>query len=321
MKAGRRAVLSLSSWFCVPEQGMKDFEILNRASAFLVRSRSWKKQQEEGAGIRGPRVHVLTASHVVAPWRWPKYYPEDWLQQVNERHTAYTLELRHDDGVFATQNELRPVSYHHAKRDLAVLHLEDEEDALEVMNELGVDVLTLTPPGDDMVLREGDALEFHGHNISAHDFSASEDTRKPLPSTSKGFVQGRTQHQIFAQTDPVLSQGMCGGPVLVKRNGQSLCAGLIEGIVPADHAIKTIQSLAVFVETPDLQGFLDDVEQGRIEPLVGGDAILVVSSDKDESKMDLQKIVSNDDDDSSKQVPSTSNFSSSPSSSSSKRRP
>jgi hypothetical protein len=28
--------LSFSSWFCVPEQGMKDMEILNRASAVVV---------------------------------------------------------------------------------------------------------------------------------------------------------------------------------------------------------------------------------------------------------------------------------------------
>jgi hypothetical protein len=31
--------LSFSSWFCVPDQGMKDFEILCRASAFLIKAK------------------------------------------------------------------------------------------------------------------------------------------------------------------------------------------------------------------------------------------------------------------------------------------
>ena len=35
----RKLALSVSSWFCVPEQGMKEFEVLSRASAFLVKSR------------------------------------------------------------------------------------------------------------------------------------------------------------------------------------------------------------------------------------------------------------------------------------------
>ena len=29
---------SLSAWFCVPEQGMDGFEIMSRASAFLVKA-------------------------------------------------------------------------------------------------------------------------------------------------------------------------------------------------------------------------------------------------------------------------------------------
>jgi len=35
----RRVALSFSSWFCIPDQGMNDFEILSRASAFIVKAR------------------------------------------------------------------------------------------------------------------------------------------------------------------------------------------------------------------------------------------------------------------------------------------
>jgi hypothetical protein len=33
-----------------------------------------------------PKVHVLTASHVVSPFLWLDYYPHDWLTQVQQEH-------------------------------------------------------------------------------------------------------------------------------------------------------------------------------------------------------------------------------------------
>ena len=65
---------------------MKDLEILNRASAFIV-----KTKDREFA--KKCKYHVITASHVAAPWRWPKYYPDEWIQFINESHTHYTMEL------------------------------------------------------------------------------------------------------------------------------------------------------------------------------------------------------------------------------------
>ena len=309
---------------------MKDFEILNRASGFLVYSgRGQGNRQKDtsktsnstssdssaggngSASARGgkgfspyplPKVHLLTASHVVAPWRWPKYYPEDWLQHVNEKHTTYTAELRHEDGVFATQCELRPVSYHHKTRDLALLHFENEDEVIELLESVGLDILELSPPPPASPrLLEGESLEFHGHHIRGTDLASASppnqveavsDLRKSVPNTSKGVVKGRSERQIFAQTFPVLTQGMCGGPVIFRKNTGSLqCVGLVEGIVPADHAVAALQSLAVFVETQELHEFIEAVEDGVIEPLVGGHSIAVVSQDKDESKMNLQSLV------------------------------
>ena len=134
---------------------MKEFEILSRASAFLVKSRFDGKGPAANhkfpqghmkpligtAGATGekgvrkfvPKYHLVTASHVVAPWMWPKYYPDEWLQYVNQSHTHYTVELRNEEGVFVTQSECHPVSYHHRTRDLAVLHLEDEVGTFKML--------------------------------------------------------------------------------------------------------------------------------------------------------------------------------------------
>lgn len=81
----------------------------------------------------GRKYHFVTVSHTVAPWRWPNYYPLEWVQCVNEKHTHYTIELRADDGVFLTQLELLPRSYHHPSRDLCVLHIDDEQKVFDML--------------------------------------------------------------------------------------------------------------------------------------------------------------------------------------------
>ena len=109
-----RAAFTISSWFCVPGE-MNDFDILSRASGFLINASDPSKF--------GRKYHFVTASHTVAPWRWPKYYPQDWIKSIDESNTYYTLEYRSQDGIFITQIPFLCRSYHHMTRDLAVLHL------------------------------------------------------------------------------------------------------------------------------------------------------------------------------------------------------
>ena len=87
-----------------------------------------------------PKYHVLTCSHVVAPWKWPKLYPDEWLRHVNEKHTHYTIEMRYDHGVFINQGDLHPKVYHHSSRDLAAMHIEMEDDIVELY--MGLDLET-----------------------------------------------------------------------------------------------------------------------------------------------------------------------------------
>lgn len=75
---------------------------------------------------------MVTCSHVVAPWRWPKLYPDDYLKHVNEKHTHYTIEMRHENGVFVHQADLHPRIYHHPTRDLAVMYMDCEDDTTEL---------------------------------------------------------------------------------------------------------------------------------------------------------------------------------------------
>jgi hypothetical protein len=78
------------------------------------------------------KYHLLTVSHAAAPFRWPKLYPDEWLQSVSEKNIICTMEPRHADGLFVAQRHLLPHVYLHPTRDLAVLHFEDEEKTLSM---------------------------------------------------------------------------------------------------------------------------------------------------------------------------------------------
>lgn len=125
--------LALSVYFKQPDLGMKDYEILSRASAFLLavdplpasgngdgdgpydhlakneRDRTLKMHKQAHkytpAGYPGdprtlqelgwleyaprevrPTVHCVCSSHVLSPYLWKDYYPQDWLNKVRQEH-------------------------------------------------------------------------------------------------------------------------------------------------------------------------------------------------------------------------------------------
>ena len=240
---------------------MMEFEILSRASAFFVKSRTSNFSN---------RFHLVTASHVIAPWRFPKYYPDEWLQFVNQSHTRHTIEIRDESGFLTAESQLFSHSYHHATRDLAVLHLDDENEALEMFEAEGVE-------SQDLLKRElveGEELKFHGHDVQippafgadgGSDASGSaEDSRQPTPQRIKGIFFSKTAHQFFARTNPILSYGMCGGPVTAndrntltaggvsKTSVTSSVCGMLEGIVPLESTNENIRGLASFVDSPNI---------------------------------------------------------------------
>ena len=148
---------------------MKDMEILCRSSAFLVPVRNKEKFDKN--------FHVITCSHVVAPWRWPKFYANDWLKAVNESHTHYTIELRYPDGIFQTQIDLLPCTYHHKTRDLSILHVEVEDGPLKDLKDLGFDALAM----DESELTIDERLWFYGHEVKGLITPEGVDMRVPIP--------------------------------------------------------------------------------------------------------------------------------------------
>ena len=140
-----------------------------------------------------PRVHVVASSHVLAPWRWPKYYGQDWLRVVTPEHVRYSLEvwgrsppaaaaaddggaLAHDGklpGSYApvAQFALNPYPIHHPEgMDVAVIHLKEEEEALKRLGKLGVRPLHLPTmhefeTSNDPVFEPGERVLFQGFEV------------------------------------------------------------------------------------------------------------------------------------------------------------
>jgi hypothetical protein len=105
-------------------------------------------------------------------------------------------------------------------------------------------------------------LEFHGHEVVGKGIQNQDgfavDDRKVIPRLSKGEIIGKTSHQIFAKTTPILVDGMCGGPVCIPSSKvgavtKAVVCGLVEGIVPANHPSEIVRNSAVFVENGDIR--------------------------------------------------------------------
>ena len=320
---GKRPIksLALSIYFKQPEFGMKDYEILSRASCFLLgidppeqsedgpyahlqasqRQRELKEYKQKhkyspagGAGRKimelgflefiprelRPNVHVVCSSHVVSPFLWNDYYPQDWLSQVRQEHCAYSLEVydpsKPDESL--AKLALNPEPFHHPEgRDIALVHLKEEETSLKLLKNLGVDILYLRDP--DKLYQKGEDMLFDGFVVSEPNAadgsvfeqqsgktSSSQDDRRIFyPYTEKGTLSMHTNDRFFASTPEPLPEGLCGAPVL--DNDGDLC-GTVEGIVPVTHKDPRLAGSAAFMPSYVIKHFVDYVERGLLEQMM-----------------------------------------------------
>ena len=212
--------LAVSTWFRLPEY-MERLEILSRGSAFRLASGG-----------------VVASAHVLAPWRFPNYFPEEWVKSVRPEHTRYFLERRSAAGVVEACTEASsPVC--HAERDAAVLTPIDAA-ALDVLGAPALDLVL-------GALEDGTVLTVDGHNIE----DAGEDDDLVIPEVVAGAYVGRVAGgpQHFLRTDSRLEQGQCGAPVI----SGSACVGVVEGIVPVGHPLAGLAAFVPAAELADLR--------------------------------------------------------------------
>ncbi|KAF1313811.1 hypothetical protein FI667_g17000, partial [Globisporangium splendens] len=255
-RSARHAVLSLTTTFRLPHEGMSDMEYLSRGSAFLLTpSRSASPPPLPVA--KGGELVVLTCQHVACPWLFPKYFADkwDWLQHVSEEFVQHSLQLLELPPVQVTSSEPQnqqqqqqlfiprviqeiPLQRHvrlHPTRDMAMLSLDDavaDTDWDQFAFDWNLELLSLQPA----VSKPGDVVLFTGHKQIPNNVLATNDIGQYPKEVVGQFVGQSQQGQAFAWSDEILEEGMCGGAVV---NADGDCVGLIEGIVPPFVAVDT----------------------------------------------------------------------------------
>ena len=194
-----------------------------------------------------PTVHVVASSHVISPFLWKEYYPQDWLSVVRQEHCSYALEVYENDQNDATTSlvksnntslepsrplvklALHPTPYHHPEgRDIALIHLKEEESSLKMLKNLGVDILYLRDT--EKLYQKGETMYFEGYAVEEpnkqqepavtpaeadedwdSDFSDDEDEQENedlrifQPFREEGQLSFHTNDRFFASTPKPLT--------------------------------------------------------------------------------------------------------------------
>lgn len=220
----RVSVYGLTSYFKLPDQGMKDYEVLSRGSCFPV-----KIVENEDDYERNDNLTFLFSGHVAAPYIFPHLYPHarDWLEFVRPEHVKVFVEIWNEN-----QDEIRTFEIEslrkHPVRDIACGVLTTSSTTTKDFK--AWNPLIVRP---DLKIEPLQSITCHGHDII-------DDTQKhPERLSVNGCSLFRTEHQVFLSTQCALPQGMCGGPVLDSDNGSSTLYGLIEGSIPIGTISET----------------------------------------------------------------------------------
>ena len=337
--------LALSVHFNHPALGMKNYEILSRASAFLLSVDAKDKVEKMQKGARGPydhleaaeerrklreykqsfgrspatpvpgrktmdigwlefvprevrpRVHIVCSSHVLAPYLWKDYYPQDWLSVVRQEHCKYSL------GVYDTDQQTEALAtievnsqpFHHPEgRDIALLHFRDEELALDTLREFGVETLYLR--GHHKQYEKGEVVDFDGFVVGQPDAvdgtdsdykqessdGTNEDNRVFFNYKESGILSFYTEDRFFATTSKPLPQGLCGAPVTDKDG--DVC-GTVEGVVPLGHENKQFAGAAAFLPSFVMQVFIDFVERCMVQQMMPAELFEMIKGAKNSNSI------------------------------------
>lgn len=163
---------------------MQQYDILSRASVTPIQS------------TVTDRVHLLTSAHVLSPWLYRNYYPDEWLDFVTEKHTKYTLEIRNPEGAILSQHSLSNEVFHHPTRDLACLHFADEFASFVEMARAGEEQIFEPLQMAGKCASEDSAVEFLGHRNNVEMADSGDDVSMQEPLCVSGIINWRSDKQV-----------------------------------------------------------------------------------------------------------------------------
>lgn len=231
--------------------------MLARGSAFFVQ------------GPKTQRPIALLSAHVAAPHRFPNYFPQPWLQHVQDKHCRTVIESRSSDGKVLTSTvSTFPLStgFRHASLDVAAfLPVNDSPQPTK-------DTSILRLATDLTLGAEDDSVTIAGYRLIG---DAGSGTEAVLPIQLQGTLADLQSSRGFVNTGAVHTEmGMCGGPVFMTDN-PTVCVGILEGLIPIipeedrhnyKETHRRLEGHSVFVTANELIKFLHDVETEAQSP-------------------------------------------------------
>jgi len=248
----------LTSFFMLPEQGMKRYELLSRGSLFFVSSNAKRK-----------KFHLISAAHITHPFDFPYLYPRTrypWLAFVYESATMNKLQYRQEyTGTVLEEFSIEKKVFKQDKSDLVVMHLKDERHFLHTMEKnykiMEISTLDLC---DDIINDPSQKLEIIGHDFTKNDIGVEV----MVPVTIFGHMNMFSYNRYFIKTPEVAVMGLCGGPVLLIKENSLKCMGMVEalvtpskGINDSNQHLEKIHNNTVVVPSKDIKPYLYDVEK------------------------------------------------------------
>ena len=218
-------------------------------------------------------------------------------------HSKYSLDVYdlEKPGEVLGSFELHNSPMHHPEgRDIALIHLKEEESSLKMLKNLGVDILYLRDT--EKLYQKGETMYFEGYAVEEpnkqqepavtpaeadedwdSDFSDDEDEQENedlrifQPFREEGQLSFHTNDRFFASTPKPLPEGLCGAPVL--DTDGDLC-GVVEGIVPVNHANKNLAGSAAFIPSFQLAAFVEYCERQMLQQIMPADLFQMVVTAK-----------------------------------------
>eukprot|EP00002_Diphylleia_rotans_P016149 TRINITY_DN3137_c0_g2_i4.p1 TRINITY_DN3137_c0_g2~~TRINITY_DN3137_c0_g2_i4.p1 ORF type:complete len:177 (-),score=47.53 TRINITY_DN3137_c0_g2_i4:212-742(-) len=118
--------------------------------------------------------------------------------------------------------------------DVVVLDAPSEQLIKQKLVQIGLGVRVFSLSNSPFVLNQG--VVFHGHTLASQTSGVIPEDEVDLgdvlvPERSAGFIHSATERMVFADSEKILSVGMCGGPVL---SGDE-CVGILTAKVSANE--------------------------------------------------------------------------------------
>jgi len=215
---------SIESWFQLPEQGMKEWEILSRGSVFITPQ----------LRLTAPAQYaVISAAHVSHPNLYRRFYPgpeHAWLEAVRSNAIRFQLTVR--EAVTGVALKTMPLQCDgvHRDLDLSLFSLQDEHQHVDELFE-SFGVLPVELAGGDP-FPEGTPVVLVGHDLVTEE--------QLIPIWLNGTLMADCEQHMVVQTLGDLSpMGLCGGPALLQRGSESaVAAGMVFARVQPPHALE-----------------------------------------------------------------------------------